>query len=450
MAKKPDGRSSIYFGNDGYWHGWVTVGTKPDGSPDRRHRMAKSEPEVTRKVAELETQRDTGQVTKSGKVPTLAVWMGEFLDVICERLVASNKMAPRTLDDYRSKNRHWIVPLLGRHRLNRLEAEHLDKAYTIMLERGLAPATVLKIHRILSRALKLALRRGKITRNVATLLDAPTAEESEIEPLSREEARRILDVAKTRRNGARWSVALALGIRQGEALGLRWSFVDLETGEIRAWFQVQRRPWLHGCDDPQKCGEKWHRRPCKKRCPIHKHRSTCKPDCAQSGHTCYKRPCQKDCAAHADKCPLRKGGGIVFRQRKGKRKLTLQCPAALLGVLREHHAMQLKEREIAGDRWTDLDLVFPTRYGGPVERTEDWKTWKAILKEAKVRDVRVHDARHTAATLLIEQGVHIRVVQEVLGHTRVTTTERYTHVASPLMRDAGERLASALWGDSCN
>ncbi len=72
--------------------------------------------------------------------------------------------------------------------------------------------------------------------------------------------------------------------------------------------------------------------------------------------------------------------------------------------------------------------------------------WKTILRQAGVRDVRVHDARHTAATLLIEQGVNIRVVQGVLGHTRVTTTERYTHVSTPLMRESGEQLASALWG----
>ncbi|MEV0382758.1 tyrosine-type recombinase/integrase [Nonomuraea sp. NPDC050643] len=65
-----------------------------------------------------------------------------------------------------------------------------------------------------------------------------------------------------------------------------------------------------------------------------------------------------------------------------------------------------------------------------MERTEDWKLWKAILRQAGVRDVRVHDARHAAATLLIEQGVNIRVVQEVLGRTRVTTTERYTHVST--------------------
>jgi integrase len=68
------------------------------------------------------------------------------------------------------------------------------------------------------------------------------------------------------------------------------------------------------------------------------------------------------------------------------------------------------------------------------------------LRQAQVRDSRVHDARRTAATLLIEQGIHIRVVQDVLGHTRVTTTERYTHVATLQMKDASERMDQALWG----
>ena len=105
------------------------------------------------------------------------------------------------------------------------------------------------------------------------------------------------------------------------------------------------------------------------------------------------------------------------------------------------------ERLRAGSFWTDHDLVFATRRGGRIERTEDWRSWKAILRQAQVRDVRVHDARHTAATLLIAQGVHIRVVQEILGHTRVTTTERYTHVTTLQMKDASERMDQALWGE---
>lgn len=445
-SRRPNRRSSIYLGGDGVWHGWVTVGVKADGSADRRHRKGRTEADVTRKVRELEGQRETGYVSKPGRSPTLAEWMTEYLDVLCERLVLSEKMAPRTLADYRSKTRNWIIPLLGKHRLDRLTPEHLDAAYAAMLRQGRSPSTVLKVHRILSRALTIAVRRGRITRNVATLLDAPATAEHEIEPLTREEARRILEAAASERNAARWSVALALGIRQGEALGLRWSYVNLETGVIRAWFQVQRLTWQHGCEDPHSCGAKWHRRPCKKGCKQHRHLSACGLDCTKPGHTCVKRPCPAGCVAHADKCPKRVGGGAVFRQRKGKGKLTLQCPPHLLDLLMEQRSRQAAERLKAGAAWQDHDLVFATRHGSPIERTEDWRHWKALLRKAGVRDVRVHDARHTAATLLIEQGVNIRVVQEVLGHTRVTTTERYTHVASLQMRDASERMSEALWG----
>ncbi|WP_220505086.1 site-specific integrase [Microbispora sp. H10830] len=445
--RKPNGRSSIYLGQDGYWHGWVTVGIKPDGSPDRRHRMGKSEAEVTRKVRELEGKRETGQVAKPGKVPTVAEWMTEYLDAICDRLVASGKMAPRTLDDYRSKTRHWIIPLLGRHRLDRLAPEHLDKAYATMLEQGRSSSTVLKVHRILSRALKIAVRRNKVTRNVATLVDAPVAADPDLEPLTRNEARKILEAAKSRRNAARWSVALALGIRQGEALGLRWSFVDLETGVIKAWYQAQRSPWKHGCDDPHECGKEWHRWPCKPRCRVHKHEPDCPQDCTKRGHVCPTRTCAKDCTGHADRCPKRTGGGIVFRQRKGRSRLTLQCPPELLPILREHKKRQDAERAEAGQLWEDHDLLFPTRQGRPMERSEDYKMWKALLRQAGVREARLHDARHTAGTLLVEQGVHIRVVQEILGHARVTTTERYTHIASPQVKDASERMGAALWGE---
>lgn len=446
-TRKPNGRSSIFLGKDGLWHGWVTVGTKPDGSPDRRHRKGKSETEVTRKVQELEGQRDGGQVSKPGRAPTVARWMTEYLNVICERLVASGKMAPRTLEDYRSKTRHWIIPLLGLHRLDKLAPEHLDQAYATMTERGLSSSTVLKIHRILSRALKVAMRRGKITKNVATLIDAPAADDPDIVPLSRQEARKILEVSKSGRNAARWSVALALGIRQGEALGLRWSFVDLETGVIKAWYQVQRKPWKHGCDDSHACGEAWHRWPCKKRCTVHKHEPNCPKGCRKHGHTCPTRVCPKGCTGHADRCPKRTGGGLIFRQRKGKSRLTLQCPPELLPMLREHRKAQQTEREKAGDLWEEHDIVFSTRRGRPMERSEDYKAWKALLKRAGVREARLHDARHTAGTLLVEQGVHIRVVQEILGHARVTTTERYTHVASAQVQDASARIGSVLWGD---
>src|SRR5918995_6359003 len=173
--RKPNKRSSIYCGKDGYWHGWVTVGVKSDGSPDRRHRGGRTEAEVTRRVRALEQQRDTGKAPRPGHAPTVEQWMTTYLDTICARLVATGKMAPRTLDDYRSKASRWIVPGLGKHRLDRLRPEHIDTLYAVMATAGKAESHILKVHRILSRALEIAVRRDVITRNVVKQVESPTA-----------------------------------------------------------------------------------------------------------------------------------------------------------------------------------------------------------------------------------------------------------------------------------
>lgn len=442
-------RSSIFFSEkDRLWHGWVSMGALNNGRPDRRHRQGRTRAEVTAKVRQLEAQRDAGRPLRPGRAPTLEEWLATYFDTICEQLVHSGKMAPRTLEDYRSKARVWIIPALGGHRLDRLLPEHLDAAYSAMYDEGLSSSTVLKVHRILSRALTVALRRDKVARNVAQLIDAPSPADSEIQPFSEAEARSIIEASRSRRNGARWLVALSLGLRQGEALGLRWSYVDLDTGVIRAWFQVQRSRWQHGCADANVCGQAWHRQPCQENCRTHRHDRACTTACRRRDHRCPRATCDpRTCTGHASHCPSRQGGGVEFRPRKGKRKLTLQCPPELLPVLRAHRTEQAKERLAAGGRWQDHDLVFATSRGLPIDRTDDWREWHAVLKSAGVRPGRLHDARHTAGTLLVEQGVHIRVVQEILGHTRVTTTERYTHVASPQVRDATERIGRALLGE---
>ncbi|MBW0091435.1 site-specific integrase [Pseudonocardia sp. KRD-184] len=367
---------------------------------------------MTTKVRSLEKDRDAGQVRKAGRVPTVGQWMTTYLDTI-----ATQRLAPKTLDDYRSKARNWIVPHLGRHRLDRLQPEHLDALYAAMLRAGKAPTHVLKVHRIVSRSLKIAVRRGTIARNVATLVDPPSIEQTEQRQLTRAEARAVLAEAAGRRNAARWSVALACGLRQGEALGLRWEYVDLESGDLKVWWQLQRNSWKHGCADPQACGQRLHR-----------------------------PTCPKGCARHATACPLRYGGGLVFRRPKGKSRRQITMPADLVDAMRLQRTAQSVEREQAGSAWQDLDLVFAQPDGSPIDPRRDWTDWQELTSAAGVRNVRVHDVRHTAGTLLVAQGVHIRAVQEILGHSDVRTTEGYTHVASEIARDAAARMGRALWG----
>ena len=312
---------------------------------------------------------------------------------------------------------------------------------------------MVQIHRIVSRALKVAWKRGKITANVASLVDAPVGEDIDIEPLTGAEARRILAVAANRHNGARWSVALSVGIRQSEAIGLRWQYVDLDAGTIEVGWQLQQARYRHGCDDPAACAASRHRVPCPAGCTKHRHRDDCPGDCAKRGHRCpmVKRPCQPGCIGHGRECPQRAGGDWRFSRRKGvkagqgKAKLILVLPAPLIAELRAHRRQQAAERLAAGAAWRDWDLVFCTPTGAPVDSRSDWADWHELLKEAGVREARVHDARHTAATLLLEQGVGIRVVQQILGHSQVSQTERYTHVTTQLGRDAAQRMAGALW-----
>jgi integrase len=414
MARRsPNRRSSVYLGKDGWWHGWVTVGVKDDGSPDRRHRKGRTQAEVTRKVRELEHRRDTGQVPKAGRGLTVAQWMEIWITTVAPRRVRRSTLQTT----YEPKVRNRIIPGLGAHRLDRLTPEHVERFYTRLEADGLAPATVLQIHRILSRALKVAVQRGHVARNVASLVDAPVAAVAEIEPLTLAEARRIIERATGTRNGTRWSVALALGLRQGEALGLRWRYVDLDAGTVTIRWQLRRLTWLHGCADPQACAQGSHR-----------------PACPQ------------DCARHARACPERIGGLVLTEVKSDRSRRTIAMPPSLVTALRAHRAEQLGERIAAGPDWEEGDFVWCQAKGRPIGAHADWDEWKALLQAAGVRDARLHDARHTAATLLLAQGVDQRVVMEILGHSQLSMTTRYAHVLSEVMTEAAGRIGKALWG----
>jgi site-specific recombinase XerD len=125
-------------------------------------------------------------------------------------------------------------------------------------------------------------------------------------------------------------------------------------------------------------------------------------------------------------------------------------PPELVPLLRAHRAIQLRDRMAAGDAWQDNDLVFCHPNGRPIDPRDDFTEWKALLNMADVRDARLHDGRHTSATLLLEQGVDVRVVMEILGHSDIRVTQRYTHVASPLAHEAARLMGRALWGRDSN
>ena len=403
---------SIYKDDEGRWHGYVSMGLKDNGRRDRRHVSADHRSDVAAKVRELERKRDTGAAAAAGRPSTVAAWLDHWLAT-----VSGPHLRPATLTRYRLAIRSHLAPKIGHHRLDRLRPEHLEVAYLELMTGGLAASTVLYAHRVLSQAMSVAVRRGTLVRNVATLVDPPRGRAAEIEPLSQAEARAVLGAAEGARNSARWSVGLALGLRQGEALGLTWTkSVDLDAGNLIVAQALQRIAYRHGCQTP-----------------------------------CGKRPA----ACHSRELDLPAGfvvlrplvGGLVLVEPKsdaGHR--TIAMPPQLVEALRGHRQAQLEERLFAGSEWEDHDLVFAQPNGRPVDARRDWGSWKALCAAAGVRPSRVHDARHTAATLLLVQGVSPRVVMDVMGWSDQRMLLRYQHVVDELRRDAATRMGNALWG----
>src|SRR4051812_49550035 len=153
-GKRASGESSIYRDEDGRWHGFVSMGQKEHGRRDRRHVSGSRRADVVAKVRAIEAKRDAGIVEAAGKAPTVGEWLDHWLDNI-----AARKVRARTLESYRSIVRLHLRPGLGHHRLDRLQPEHLERLYGTLLDKGLSPATVLRVHRfhrVLSRALRIA------------------------------------------------------------------------------------------------------------------------------------------------------------------------------------------------------------------------------------------------------------------------------------------------------
>jgi integrase len=230
-------------------------------------------------------------------------------------------------------------------------------------------------------ALGVAYRWGLVARNVATLVDPVQLVREPVTPFTEEEVKRLLAAAAEHRLVALYTVAIAVGLRPSEALALGWTDVDLQGAIVRVRRTLER----------------------------------------QDGRYVFKEP----------------------KSRTSRR--TIPLPDTCVEALKSHRKRQLEERLAAGPEWEDWDLVFTTPFGRPLSRTEVSRQFGRLQEKAGVSHHRLYDSRHTAASLLLAQGVAPRVVMEVLGHSSFALTmDTYTHVMAPLMRDAAEAMDRAL------
>lgn len=286
---------------------------------------------------------------------------------------------------YEQTVRNHLIPELGHLKLSKLQPQHIDQMLKRELDAGLSPRSTAYLRVVLRAALNRARKRDLVARNAAELADAPRMERYKVKPLTPEQARLLLDTAKGHRLEALYTVALACGFRRGEILGLHWRDVDFEHSRMSVSQALQRQ----------------------------------------------------------------KGRGLVLTETKTDRsRRTIELPPPLVTALRAHRVRQLEERMAAGPEWHDHGFVFASTVGTGLEPRNLTRAFKALLKRAApaLPDIRFHDLRHSAATLLLVQGVELRVVQEVLGHSSISlTANTYAHVMPVLIQDAAGRSAELLF-----
>jgi integrase len=384
----------------GKWRGRVSA---PDG---RRISVTRD----TEAECKRELRRLTGKVANNQPVAStnhtvrswLAVWLEE----------AKPTIAPRTYTFYDSYCRVHIVPEVGGIRLTSLKADDVTRMMRNVQAKGLSPNTAAKCRTVLRRAMRVAQEYGHVATNVADVARPPKQVEPERPTLDADQARAVLRAVEDDRMRARFHVALLLGMRQGELLGLRWQDVDLDAAEIAVRQQLQRLQWRHGCQPNR-------------------------PDPGRKAVCGHQR---------GDQCPQRHGGGVVMRTPKSKAgRRRMPIPTPLLTELRAHRKRQAEERLQAGPLWADHGLVFCQADGKPIDPATDWKRWRGALKRAGVPEVGTHAARRTAATLLLEAGVDAKIVAAIIGHSSVQLTmDIYQQADTSLLKIGTDAIGGML------
>lgn len=371
--RNPNGASTITKRKDGRYQAAVYV-LQPDGTRARKFAYGKTWAECDAKRRELLDKVDQGV-----PVPTRSAKLSEWLPYWLENIIKPRRKRT-TFAKYEVHVRLYLVPVLGSKRLESLSVADVRR-FLVQLEKKTTAATAKESHRVLRTALTAACREELVTRNVATLVEPPSVDTREMSPWSLDETLDFLGAARKDPLYAAFVLAIALGFRRGEIVGLRWENLDLDKREIRVRTQRQRVRGEAYEDDP----------------------------------------------------------------KGRRRKQTLPLPAICVAPLRWQRMRQAAQRDRAGADWKETGYVFTTRTGQPIEPRNLYRSFTRVADSAGLRVIRLHDARHGCATLLTAAGVAPRVVMEILGHSQIAVTMNvYAHVVQDTQREAVSHMDRLL------
>jgi integrase len=301
----------------------------------------------------------------------------QFLD---KWLAASVKpsVKTKTYEGYESIVRVRVNPRMGGKHLAKLTALDLQALYTDLANAGLSPRSVHHTHRCLHRAFVQAVRWNLIARNPCDGAQGPQATRPEMMVWTPQEADTFLISTREHPAHALYTLALTTGMRQGELLGLKWADVDLSAGTLSIRRSLQRQ---------------------------------------------------------------RGAGPVLITLKTARSRRSIHLSQRAIAALRTHSDRQAFDRRAAGAEWVEHDLVFCHANGEPLDPSYQTATFKKAAEAAGVPVIRFHDMRHTAATVLLAKGVHVKVVSEMLGHATITLTlDTYSHVIPAMQSDAAAAM----------
>jgi integrase len=417
------GEGSIVQRADGRWMARVDLGWR-EGK-----RRSKSVYGRTRRAV-ADALQDALRAAKEG---TLVVDERQTIPEYLTRWlqdVARTRVRPRTFVGYQAAIEQHISPHFERVRLAKLTPQHLQAWLATLETNGVSAGRHRYARVVLRAALNTGIRWRLITSNAAMLIDAPRTTSREIRPLNSDEARALLDACNEHPLNAFLTVALGCGLRLGEALGLQWTDVDLDAATLDVRRAVQRfggdatarRPLL---------AERKRLRAALKATPRKR-----TPEIAET-----RARLMAELKAVRTAFAKVKTAVQITELKSTRSRRTIALPAVAITALRSHRVRQLEARLLAGGLWQDRGFVFASSVGTPLEPRNVTRQFKALLTVANLPNIRLHDLRHSCATLLLAQGVNPRVVMETLGHSQVSLTlNTYSHVLPALQRDAAARM----------
>ena len=370
-------RGHISEESPGRWFVQASGGFDEFSGKRRRvtRRIRGSRRDAERALTQVLRDLDTGNWADPGRLT-----LGRYLE---DRWLphAATRVRPSTHDRYAGLVRHHIAPKVGRVKLANLRPSHCQAVLDAMVAGGQSSASVLQAHRVLSAALRQAVRWQILATNPAAGVSPPRLD---AKPRSAPDAvavRKLLEEARGHEAHVPLVLAASTGMRRGEVLGIRWRDVELDAGKVRVVATLQR---------------------------VH-------------------------------------GELVFVAPKTDRSRRTITLPAFAVTALRAHRKAQNERRLLVGPAWHDLDLVVERGDGRPLDPDTLTHQFERFAERAGIEGASLHSLRHAYATTMLVSGVHPKVVSEALGHANVAfTMSVYQHVLPTMGEQAAAAIEAAL------